>query len=327
MVNYNGIRKNILEKVNTLQNKGFSYQDICNYVNLHEEGFTLFKDFFTRFRSKATYYKGPAKEEKLKKIDNYISQFYHQNISSTDLLQQYLKDLVEQALRVEFETYASINQKEINYHSELSRYYDPQQSAFLAIENNLKHKIQYGWVLDIQNQGSNFRLLSVKVDSLFSTNAVIKTDEYWKICWVDPISKKIQYNYESINQQTYLLSEEPNWLIIENIYQSSKSRIRPELIDMNHIKNMAKDRLNFQNNIDLLLANNNLLELIELIKSNPVHQSSLDQLSLLEDIKNKYLNVHRLLNTDVIRLHEFNAEMESLKKRISPIIAICFEKN
>ena len=322
MILYKSVRENILEKVNGLQNKGFSYQDICNYVNSKEKDFKLFKDFFTRFRTKATYYKGPAKKEKLNKINEYISQFYHQNVNSTDRLHQYLEDLVDKALITEFDVYSSINQKEINFHTQLSPYYDSKKPAYLAIENNLKHKLQYGWVLDIQNKGSNFKLLSIEVSSLFSSNAVIKTNEYWKICWVDPQSKKMQYNYESINQQTYLLSknQQQKWLIIENMYQSTKSRIRPELIDLKYIKSLTKDDADFHSNIKLFFANNNLMELIELIKIYQVNQSSPDQLSLIEDIKKNYLNIHRLLNTDVIRMHEFKREIELLKEKLLPIL-------
>jgi len=324
---YNQARKDILQSLNLLQQKGFSYQSICDYINSQQVDFVLYKDFFTRFQSKLTCFSGLAKKEKLSHIHQYVQNFYFLNINDEDTLHGILANVISNASSVKFETYLNVNRPVKLIHSELSEYYHDNSPAYHNIKNNLKHKKQYNWELDILNHGSTFKILSIQISKVFTQNAVVATEEFWKFFWVDKISKKLEFRFDSLGHHTYLLSkdEEGNWKIIENMVKTTTNKREPEYIDYSMLEKLLSN--NWEENkitASRFIANNDLLHGIEFIKISFRGNLHRNQISILDRTKKSYLNSHRLLNTNVINHSTFNTEIESLNTQVKLLCKVIF---
>ncbi len=322
---YPKLRKDLIVKLNAIQSKGFSYQEICDFVNDKQNSFTLFKDFFSRFQSKPTFYKGQAKKEKLHIIYTLVLNFYNQNLNEDDFLKEELKKIIKEALSLEFESYIEINRSPRSYKSKLLKYYEHKSPAILSIQNNWLHKQQYEWRLDVTNYGSNFKLLELDIVSIFSNNAVIKTNEYWKLFWINAPLNELQYKFEAINAQSYLLSKdkENNWKIADNIYTGISSRIRPEYVKYESLKRELSNKLD--DNITYassLIEQNKLLNTIAFIQLLKGENLTEEDANELIHLKESCIENHRLLNTDVVDLSTFKEERRVIQYKIKE----CFRK-
>jgi hypothetical protein len=319
---YNQLRKNILQNLNLLQNKGFSYQAICDYINNQEVDFVLYKDFFSRFQSKPTYFKSPAKQEKLSLINQSLKQLCEENITEEDVESNFFKTLISKASAVKFETLLKVNRSVKLTHTQLSEFYLDNSPASQLIENNLHHKEQYHWELDIFNHKSTFKILAIESSSIFTHNAIVTTKEFWKLFWVDKDSKQLQFIFESLGQHNYLLAkdEEGNWKIAENKRKTSSQKKEPKYIDYAKLEKLSSDSWGENKRVVAnFLFKNDLLHSIEFIKNFFSKNLPKDQASILDRIKKSYLNSYRLLNTDVIDSNLFQAEIDQLKKQLTLI--------
>jgi hypothetical protein len=290
----------------------------------------LFTDFFSRFQSKSNHFRSSAKHEKLSLIHLQLQHFSNLNLSEEDSINNFLKNLIVNAATIEFETYLEINRSVKSYSSKLSNFYPSDNSTYLQIKNSIQHKKQYGWKLDIQNYGSTFQILSTQFNSLFTQNAIIKTKEFWKLCWIDKDSNKLQFRFESLGEHTYLLSknEKGGWKILENMIKTQNNKIEPEYIDYTMLKqissnNQAENKIITTN----FIANNELLHCIEFIKIVYADNLPNSKISLLNRIRESYLNSHRLLNTDVINFAVYKSEIELLQKQLELISISIFLSN
>lgn len=326
---YNQRRTDILEYLNTLQDRGFSYQSMCDFINQEQTDFVLFKDFFSRFKAKPRYFASLAKKEKLSTIHQLLHRFYLQNIDESYTINSLLRKLIEDASTAKFEAYLEVNRKPKSRLA-LKDYYLENSSAYLEIENNLKHKQQYQWQLDILNHGSTFKILSIQTINLFNQNAVISTNEFWKFCWVDSLHRKLQFKYETLGFVTYLLSkdEQGQWKIMEDMSKQQINKIEPTYIDYSHLAELISNDweenkrvvINFLGEDDLLPA----IEFIKLLLSGKIPP---DQTAILNRIKESCLNSYRLLNTDIINFVVYNSEQALLKKQLKLIIDSIFLRN
>lgn len=324
---YSQARKETLQWLNLLQQKGFSYQSICDYINSQQVEFVLYKDFFTRFQSKLTHFSGLAKREKLSLIHQYVQNFYFLNFKDEDTFHELLANVISTAASVKFKSYLNVNHAVNLIHSGLSEYYNDKSPAYHFIINSLKHKKQYEWVLDVLNHASTFKILSFKVSRVFSQNAVVTTEEFWKLFWVDKITKKLEFRYDSLGHHIYLLSKDENgsWKIIENMEKTSNNKREPEYIDYSMLEKIVSNNWEV-NKITALefIASNDLLHGIEFIKISFRGKLNGKQISILDSTKKSYLNSYRLLNTNVINHATFNAEIESLNTQVKLLCTVIF---
>lgn len=327
---YKQLRNEVLTFLNKLQERDFSYQNICDYINSQQADFVLFKDFFSRFQSKPNYFSSLAKQKKLAVIHKYMGQVYRQNMDETDYIKDILKKVISDALHIKFETYLEVNRFKPSNHTSLATFYLENSPAYHTIENNLKHKEQYQWELDILNYGSTFKLLSSEITNIFTQSAVVTTKEFWKLCWVAKTSRQLQFRFESLGQQTYLLSKETtgHWKILENMTKTQTNKVEPEYIDYALLERLSSiDREENKVIVNNFLYNNNLLHGIEFIKTAYSTRLMNNQRSILNRIKESYLNSHRLLNTDVINFAVYKSEMELLNKQIKLMCNSIFLSN
>jgi hypothetical protein len=156
---------------------------------------------------------------------------------------------------------------------------------------------------------------------------VVTTEEFWKFFWVDKISKKLEFRYDSLGHHTYLLSKEENgsWKIIENMEKTSTNKREPEYIDYSMLEKIVSNNWEV-NKITALefIAKNDLLHGIEFIKISFRGKLNGKQISILDRTKKSYLNSHRLLNTNVINHATFNAEIELLNTQVKLLCAVIF---
>ena len=316
---YIEIRKNILHGLGKLQEKKVSYQDICNHINNQDYDFTVYKDFFTRFRINEHYYNKLGKREKLLAINTGIKNLLKQEENSEEQLERELRTLVENAATEEFNAYSKVNTLEEYDEDNLTRFYKKGDPAHLVIRHALNHKREYNWQLENEHYGSDAKILSLKVTSIFSNDAIIHTQEYWKLSWIDKDTKTLQYVYESLNPQTYLLSKNKfnKWLIKDNIYFSNQKKHRPELIDYDNLKNVLTMSLTKQTiALNKLLKGNKLFYALELLKRTNTKDNIKET---IQELRNNYTSALTNLNTNKINPVLFDSECNEIKKRIIAI--------
>jgi len=313
---YIELRNVLLEDLNMLQEHRVSYQAICDFVNSKQDEFVLYKDFFTRFRSKNNYYKGKSKQNKLEFIFKCIHEFRFMNQNREEHLKEKLIKLVENANKEEFFAYAHVNKMPAYKLNRLKTYYGSTHPAGMVVRKNLKHKKQYNWVLNVKDHGSDYRILGIELTSKFNNYAIIQTNEYWKLCWEDKKTKTLQFVYDSINRQTYLLArnKEGGWFIKDNIYISNPDKIRPLFINEEKLSELVvkNPKENFKI-LNELLRNNELGMAIafvkRLIKKGP-------EVKKLNALSKEYFNELRRLNTNRITINKFNTINEKKKKQL-----------
>ncbi len=316
------LRKELLDNINLMQEKGFSYQFCCDYINAQQNDFILFKDFFTRFKSKSTFYAGPAKRKKLALIHQYLQQLIILHISEEDTIKDFINKVISKAVAAKFEAYLDINRSTRSYRTLLAEYYLEDRPAFLEIEGNIKHKKQYKWELDLAQFGSSFKILSIETINLFQQNAVVTTQEFWKLYWVDCHSKKLQFKFDTLGEHTYLLSKEEtgHWLIMENAEKIPIYKTAPPYIDYSILKQLpSKNREKNRKTVADFLSDRDLFRAIEFIKICYADTLAKNQLSLLNRIKESCLHSYRILNTNVINFATFSSEIELLRRQLQLI--------
>lgn len=329
-MDYNQLRKELIQYINDLQAKGFSYQSFCDYINSQQDGFVLFKDFFSRFQSKPTYFRSGAKQEKLALIHQHLQRFYHQNMDAADTMSELFKKAISNVAAAKFEAFLGSSRSGLANALRLSEFYFENSPAYLSIVKELRHRKQYEWELDVLNYGSTFKILSVKADNLFHQNAVVTTEEYWKLCWVNTHSKELQFKFESLGQQTYLLArdEQGRWKVIENMMKAPPNKIAPEYIDFEMLEQLSSDSWEENRRIaSRFLSANEILHCIEFVRAAFSGNLPENQTYILARIKKSYLNSHRLLNTNVINFAAYQSEMESLSKQLKLICDSIFLSN
>jgi len=328
-LDYIDIRNQLLEDLNYLQASKVSYQAICDFVNSKQNAFTLFKDFFTRFRSKDNFYKGKSKEEKLLQIQTYTNEFRFMNENREQHKENQLIKLVEEATQEEFNAYLKVNKKPPYKTERLKKYFGINHPAGLVIKNNLRHKKQYNWILDVKNHGSDYRILAIELTAKFKEYAIIQTNEYWKLCWLDNNTKTLQFVYDSINKQTYLLAKnkEGNWFIKDNIYISDHDKRRPKFIDNTTLSEliMQDDKVNYKTLKDFIKKNEVGLS-ISFLKRVTKNKLNKTEGNNLERISTNYLENLRQLNTNNINMDAFLLENEQLKKKLKQAANKYFSK-
>jgi hypothetical protein len=321
-MSYTQLRKDILQNLNLLQNKGFSYQAICDYINNQKVDFVLYKDFFSRFQSKPTYFNSSAKHEKLFLIHQSLNQLCEENINEEDIESNFFKTLISNVAAVKFETFLNINRSVDLPHTQLSEFYLENSPAFQLIEDSVNHKKQYNWELDIFDYKSTFKILAIQSYSIFTHNAIVTSKESWKLFWIDKDSKQLQFKLESSGQNNYLLAkdEEDNWKVVENRMETATQKKEPKYIDYTKLEELlSKSMEENKRTIANFLSNEDLLSTIEFIKIIFLKNLPPYHLSILARIKKSYLDSHRLLNTDVIDFSLFQAEIGQLKKQLTLI--------
>lgn len=312
---YKLLRKEILQFLITLQRKEFSYQAICDYINSQQNEFELFKDFFSRLQSKPNYYKSLSKQKKLTLIHLHVRDLFYKNVEEGDFTDDILRDFIFTASTEKFEAYVDVNRSEKSHEDSLAEFYLESSPAYLDVENNLKHKRQYEWELDIHNYGSTFEILSVETNSLFTNSAVVTSKEFWKLFWKDKTSKKLQFKFESLGETTYLLTKnkEGKWRIIENMTKAPSNSMEPEYVDQEILTKLcSKHQEENKIIVSKFLANDDILHCIAFMKISFFDKLKQHQASILDRIKESCLNSHRLLNTGAINFAMFKAEIELL---------------
>lgn len=326
---YQQLRKEILQYLRSLQGYGYSYQSICDFINDKETGFVLYKDFFSRFQSKKNYYATTAKKKKLELIHHYMDVFYQQNVSEEDNLIEWLKKVISSAVTQKFEAYLEINHLPQFAESSLADFYLKNSPALLRIEKSLKHKKQYNWQLDVLNYGSSFEILSMQSSNLFNNHAVIETTEFWKLCWIEKKSKKLQFNHESLGKHIYLLSKDQSgrWKINEDLIEYHVQKVEPAYIDYFNLQQLASiSEKENKATADNFISEDDLLNCIAFIKTIYTEDLSTNYLIILDRIRESCLNFYRLLNTDVISFNVFQSEIRLLKRQLQLLIDGIFLK-
>ncbi len=328
-MDYKELRENLLEDLNFLQKNKVSYQSICDFVNSKQIEFTLFKDFFTRFRSKDNFYRGKSKIEKLRLICTHTHEFRYMNQSREEHLKDQLIKLVEEASAEEYLAYTKINTKKDYDFSRLKKYFGTTHPAGLVVRKNLKHKQHYNWLLNIKDYGSDFRILGIELTAKFREYAIVQTNEYWKLCWVDKNTHILQFVYESINKQTYLIArnKERQWFIKDNIYVSDHYKRRPILVDSKTLQELTQDdnRINSKTLKNLIKKNEVGLS-ISFMKKLIQNSSNKKEKELIESISRDYHESLRMLNTNNINMSAFKAATENFKKQILAAGKLILEK-
>lgn len=324
---YNQLRKDILYFLGTLQDNGFSYQSICDFINTKQSDFVLYKDFFTRFQSNDKYLKNKGKREKLQRIHQHMQHFFQQNIDEKYFTNNLLEKTVSEAAMAKFEAYLDSSPSYQSALANVARYYRENSPAFLSIEKTLKHKRQYDWELDMVNYGSSYEILSQKINELFNNNAVVTTQEFWKLWWVDKKMRRLQFSFDALGKHTYLLSKDEtgSWKIIEDIGINQPNKVEPEFVDYNILEKLASKHWEDNRRIaDNFLAEDELFHCIAFIKFVYGDKLSVSHTSILDRIRESCLNSYRLLNTGLISYTIFKEEKASLKKQLQPIVNTIF---
>jgi len=299
-----------------LQRNKISYQAICDHINSKQSDFKLFKDFFTRFRSKENYYKGRSKAEKLTRIHQYTKDFRSKNENEEEHLEKQLLTLVVEANVEEFYAYANINKHPPYDEERLNLFFSTNNPAGLVIKNNLRHKKHFNWVLSTKDHGSDYKILAIEVSNKFSEYATIETNEYWKLCWINKETKTLQFVYDSINKQTYLVArnKEGSWYIKDNIYSSNLDKRRPKYIsDENVVDRIEKGERANLSALKNLLESNELGLAIAFMKRTTEQTIQKPESNALKDISAEYQENLRLLNINNRSTEIFNKTNATLK--------------
>jgi len=328
-VEYLELRQKLIEDLIYLQRNKVSYQSICDFINNKQDDFTLFKDFFTRFRSKDAYYKGKSKTDKLKRIYQYTKAFREISESKEERLDTRLIRLVKEANAEEFYAYTQVNKK-VGYNEDrLKAFFGVNNPAAIVIRNTLRHKKQYNWILNRKDYGCDFRILAIDVTSKFSEYATIQTNEYWKLSWVDKKTKTLQFVYDSINEQTYLVAKnkDGSWYIKDNIYSSDHDKRRPRYIDDDTLAEMIAngERANYRS-LKKLLETNELGLALAFVKRLTQHKIKRQQNKMLKQISFEYLENLRQLNINNRSAKKFKNINRSLNKEILSLWKSIFKK-
>ncbi len=319
---YSEIREHLLEDLLYLQRNKYSYQSLCDYVNRNQDEFVLFKDFFSRFRSKQDYYKGKSKAQKLATISTHISEFRKNKQKLSGKLESSLILLIEEANKEEFRAYSKVNTGLDYDEKELVPLFGINNPAAKVIQNNLRHKKQYNWVLSTKNHGSDFRILDIRLTNMFSEFATIQTNEYWKLYWIDKETKTLQFVYDAINEQTYLVSKnkDGSWEVKDNIYTANENKRRPRYIDDATLSGLIKngEKANYETLLQLLDSNELGLALA-FFKRLSKHKLSKEEKKRLDLINTSYLQNLRALNTNNKPTNSFLDKNAELKKDINTL--------
>jgi len=315
LIDYNSQRQIILEQIFQLNNMGESYQDLCDYVNTRQTDFTLYKDFFSRFRSNVKFHAGNSKRQKLTSIQGFLEELIQKKATNKNEENQYFLDFIYHGIKAEFELYSRVNKSESPNLNKLSKYFAKNEIAFKRIFKNINQKIQYRWVLDLDDLGSSYTLLESEVTSVFNDVVVVSTKEHWKLCWIDQISKELMYRFETINDQSYLLTKNSKnqWRIKDNIYEAAINKKRPEVYSAKDINDLLKSKTGPLRQLENLILINN----ISLAKDFALMAFKLPkkQINILKEINVEYLSLLRELNIDRISFPVYNSELQKLKTR------------
>jgi len=237
--------------------------------------------------------------------------------------------LVKEANAEEFYAYTQVNKK-VGYNEDrLKAFFGVNNPAAIVIRNTLRHKKQYNWILNRKDYGCDFRILAIDVTSKFSEYATIQTNEYWKLSWVDKKTKTLQFVYDSINEQTYLVAKnkDGSWYIKDNIYSSDHDKRRPRYIDDDTLAEMIAngERANYRS-LKKLLETNELGLALAFVKRLTQHKIKRQQNKMLKQISFEYLENLRQLNINNRSAKKFKNINRSLNKEILSLWKSIFKK-
>ncbi len=315
-MDYLKLRPILLDLITALNSSGYSYQDMTDSFNQDQSDFILFKDFFSRFRSNPTYYDGKAKHSKLLSIYTHLSQLENKNSDKSNSLDREISTIIRKGLDAEFQCFTKINREELNISKELDPYFWKDGVAFKKIQQSLLQKEMYEWVLDHDLYGSSFTLLKFKLESVFEDTAVVKTQEHWKLHWLEKSSDILQYQFDLINEQSYLVTLNDNtWKIKDNIYITNLNKKRPEFYTTDSLKQILRSSANPKSIIKSFISNNDLAKAIDSLLL--FKNISKRKTSSLQVQKEDYLALLRELNIGRIDYTQF---LDSIQKQKSTLV-------
>ncbi len=151
---------------------------------------------------------------------NWEDFFYQKKIaldSVHDDLSSILIETVHHADAAEFSAYKALPLIDLG---ELQKYFLTGGSAYKRIYNLLvRHKLRQ-WVINDPTNPSDYKTYSASVKQIAKDTAIVVTDEWWYLRWVDMTTFKTPVIYDTRNTQTFLLKrmEDNSWKVDSTDY-------------------------------------------------------------------------------------------------------------
>ncbi len=169
--------------------------------------------------------KAPLDKRKLANLDKlsilagYTNWWHFVQTHRQELQKKQLITVIKDAINAEFTAYQKL--PETLDLSLLSPYFIENQSAYNRIKDVLIRVQQHSWTISNPNNPSTYELLSCSIENVSANEAILHTKEYFHIRWYNAKDCSLQYIYNEINEQVYVLNlHNGHWKVRTNYYPS-----------------------------------------------------------------------------------------------------------
>jgi len=129
-------------------------------------------------------------------------------------LSGYLERVVTEGVDAEFRAYQGLPDFDA---TPLELWFWEDGPAYAAILNILTRHRERNWSLSNLYNPSCKRLMRLRILEIKSTEARVRTQEYWHLYWWNRTLSKYAVSYRETNHQTYVLTRrDDSWKILEN---------------------------------------------------------------------------------------------------------------
>ena len=146
------------------------------------------------------------------------ASFYQYFIENHSEDEAKIKDIIQKAIQAEFDAYRSLP---TIHTDELKKYFLVKGSAYKRIEAVLQRRFADECILNNPNNSSTSELVEFRLSKIEEAEIHVQTKEYWYLRWYNKDSLELEYIYNELNEQFYILIKtDDTWKIKMNYYES-----------------------------------------------------------------------------------------------------------